>query len=87
MSLTLRQSQVLQFVADYQTANNGVSPSYDLISDHIGANSKSMIYRILNALEERGFITRLPNRARAITVLKTSAMPSGCCPTCGRASQ
>ncbi|PZU66785.1 MAG: repressor LexA, partial [Sphingobium sp.] len=48
----------------------GVSPSFEEMKDALDLRSKSGIHRLINALEERGFIRRLPNRARALEVLK-----------------
>ncbi len=49
---------------------NGVSPSFDEMRDQLGLKSKSGIYRLLDGLEERGYIRRLNNRARAVEVVK-----------------
>lgn len=67
--LTKRQRDVLVFV-DAHIRERGYSPSYDNIRDAIGAKSKSNVYDVLGALEERGFIRRLRNRARALEVLR-----------------
>ena len=48
----------------------GVPPSFDEMKDALDLKSKSGIHRLITALEERGFIRRLPNRARAIEVIK-----------------
>ena len=50
--------------------NNNYCPSYDEMKNALNLASKSGIHRLLNSLEERGFIKRLPNRARAIEILK-----------------
>jgi repressor LexA len=49
----------------------GTVPSFDEMSVALGLNSKSAVHRLVSALEERGFIRRIPNRARAIEVLKS----------------
>jgi SOS-response transcriptional repressor LexA len=69
--LTQRQRQVLDFLIDFTRANRGVSPSYDEVAAHLGFKSKSNTHRVLGDLEKRGFIRRLPNRVRAVEVLRT----------------
>lgn len=68
--LTRKQRDVLQFIIDQQLQNNGLTPSFDEMKDHVGLRSKSGIHRIVRALEERGFIFCLHHRARAIEVLR-----------------
>lgn len=68
--LTEKQRDLLYFIED-RTKETGVSPSFDEMKDALGLRSKSGIHRLITALEERGFIRRLPNRARALEVLKT----------------
>ena len=67
--LTYQQEKLLQFINDFQLKSN-VTPSFDEMKDGLGLKSKSGIHRILSALEERGYIRKLNNRARAIEVLK-----------------
>ncbi len=67
--LTRKQSELLRFINDRLT-ENGVPPSFDEMKDALDLRSKSGIHRLILALEERGFIRRLPNRARAIEVIK-----------------
>jgi hypothetical protein len=68
--LTTNQKNLLAFIkARY--AIDGVPPSYDEMRDAMGLNSKSGINRLVVALEERGYIRRLPNRARAIVPVET----------------
>ncbi len=62
--LTKKQHELLQFISRH-IGQNGVSPSFDEMKDALDLKSKSGIHRLINALEERGFIRRLPNRARA----------------------
>ncbi|NVJ70108.1 MAG: transcriptional repressor LexA [Alphaproteobacteria bacterium] len=68
--LTAKQNQLLQFIQE-RLATSGVSPSFDEMKDALGLKSKSGVHRLINALEERGFIRRMANRARAIEILKT----------------
>lgn len=76
--LTRKQHQLLLYVHDY-LKDNGVSPSFDEMKDALDLRSKSGIHRLITALEERGFIRRLPHRARALEVVKLpdSATPEG----------
>lgn len=67
--LTHKQHQMLMFIHDRLTTS-GISPSFEEMKDAIGLKSKSGIHRLITALEERGFISRLPNRARALEVIK-----------------
>lgn len=67
--LTQKQHDLLKFI-DKRLKKNSVSPSYDEMKVALGLASKSGIHRLITALEERGFIRRLPHRARALEVLK-----------------
>ena len=67
--LTRKQSELLRFVHE-RLREQGVPPSFDEMKEALDLKSKSGIHRLITALEERGFIRRLPNRARAIEVLK-----------------
>ena len=67
--LTKKQHELLSFI-DKQLNLKGVSPSYDEMKDALGLASKSGIHRLITALQERGFIRRLPHKARALEVLK-----------------
>tara|TARA_R110000787_G_scaffold212253_1_gene321983 strand:- start:167 stop:877 length:711 start_codon:yes stop_codon:yes gene_type:complete len=67
--LTRKQYELLQFI-DRHLKSRGVSPSFDEMKDALGLKSKSGIHRLITGLEERGFIRRLPHRARALEVLK-----------------
>lgn len=67
--LTKKQHELLSFI-DKQLNSKGVSPSYDEMKDALGLASKSGIHRLITALQERGFIRRLPHKARALEVLK-----------------
>ncbi|MFT4275312.1 MAG: transcriptional repressor LexA [Rhodopseudomonas sp.] len=77
--LTRKQFELLKFINE-RLKEAGVPPSFDEMKDALDLRSKSGIHRLITALEERGFIRRLPNRARAIEVIKlpdTGGMPSG----------
>ena len=67
--LTGRQQQLLLFV-NAHLKRNGVAPSFEEMKEFLGLRSKSGIHRLIKALEERGFIRRLPHRARALEVIK-----------------
>jgi repressor LexA len=74
--LTRKQLELLRFINE-RLKEAGVPPSFDEMKDALDLRSKSGIHRLITALEERGFIRRLPNRARAIEVIKLpdSALP------------
>src|SRR6201986_2340425 len=67
--LTRKQLELLQFINE-RLKESGVPPSFDEMKDALDLRSKSGIHRLITALEERGFIRRLANRARAIEVLR-----------------
>lgn len=67
--LTKKQHELLIFIND-RIKDSGVSPSFDEMKDALELRSKSGIHRLITALEERGFIRRLPNRARALEVVR-----------------
>jgi|SRR5690625_1580764 len=67
--LTRKQHELLQFIFRH-LKKEGVSPSFDEMKDALGLKSKSGIHRLITGLEERGFIRRLPHRARAIEILR-----------------
>lgn len=67
--LTRKQYELLVFI-DRRLKDQGISPSFDEMKDALGLRSKSGIHRLITGLEERGFIRRLPHRARALEVLK-----------------
>ena len=75
--LTAKQHELLLFI-NKRLNDSGVSPSFDEMREALDLKSKSGVHRLISALEERGFIRRLPNRARALEVLKLpdSAAPS-----------
>lgn len=67
--LTRKQHELICFIAD-RLAETGVSPSFEEMKDALELKSKSGVHRLISALEERGFLRRLPNRARALEVIK-----------------
>lgn len=67
--LTRKQHELLTYI-DNHLNTDGVPPSYDEMKDALGLKSKSGIHRLITGLEERGFIRRLPHKARALEVLK-----------------
>ena len=73
--LTKKQLELLNFLESHLKQNE-VPPSFDEMKDALNLKSKSGIHRLVSALEERGFIRRLPNRARAIEIIKTTAKDS-----------
>ena len=76
--LTVKQHELLNFIHDRLSAT-GVSPSFDEMREALDLKSKSGVHRLISALEERQFIRRLPNRARALEVVRMPeiATPSG----------
>jgi repressor LexA len=71
--LTRKQSELLTYI-QARLAESGISPSFEEMKDALALKSKSGVHRLISALEERGFIRRLPNRARALEILR---MPDG----------
>ena len=67
--LTAKQHELLNFINDRLSAT-GVSPSFDEMREALDLKSKSGVHRLISALEERKFIRRLPNRARALEVVR-----------------
>lgn len=67
--LTKKQHQLLMFIHD-RMQSDGVAPSFDEMKAALDLKSKSGIHRLITALEERGFLRRLPHRARALEVVK-----------------
>ena len=73
--LTRKQHELLVYI-DKSLSETGVSPSFEEMKDALDLKSKSGVHRLISALEERGFIRRLANRARALEVLKMPEMKS-----------
>jgi repressor LexA len=67
--LTSKQHELLLFIRD-RLGRDGISPSFDEMREALDLKSKSGVHRLISALEERGFIRRLANRARALEILK-----------------
>jgi len=82
--LTRKQHELLMFIHE-RIKESGVSPSFDEMKDALGLASKSGIHRLITALEERGFLRRLPHRARALEVTKLPSQATTAAPPKGRA--
>ena len=67
--LTRKQHELIRFIQE-KLEETGVSPSFEEMKEALDLKSKSGVHRLISALEERGFIRRLPNRARALEVLR-----------------
>jgi repressor LexA len=67
--LTRKQRELLKFIQE-RLADSGISPSFDEMKEALGLKSKSGVHRLITGLEERGFIRRLPHRARALDVVR-----------------
>lgn len=68
--LTVKQHELLLFIRN-RLDEAGISPSFEEMKDALDLKSKSGVHRLISALEERGFIRRLPNRARALEILRS----------------
>ena len=67
--LTAKQHELLRYIQN-KLEETGISPSFEEMKEALDLKSKSGVHRLISALEERGFIRRLPNRARALEVLR-----------------
>ena len=67
--LTRKQHELIRFIQT-RLEESGVSPSFEEMKEALDLKSKSGVHRLISALEERGFIRRLPNRARALEVIR-----------------
>ena len=74
--LTRKQHELLTYIHD-KLAETGVSPSFEEMKDALDLKSKSGVHRLISALEERGFLRRLPNRARALEVVRMPDVKAG----------
>src|SRR5687767_15038196 len=85
--LTAKQHELLMFIHG-RLGRTGVSPSFDEMREALDLKSKSGVHRLISALEERGFIHRLPNRARALEILKLpeASAPANVVPLAARAN-
>ncbi|MET0181445.1 MAG: transcriptional repressor LexA [Caulobacterales bacterium] len=81
--LTSKQKELLLFIHS-RIKETGVSPSFDEMKEALDLASKSGIHRLITALEERGFLRRLPHRARALEVLKLPDSVTPAAPPRGR---
>jgi repressor LexA len=82
--LTSKQHELLMFIHE-RIKESGVSPSFDEMKEALDLASKSGIHRLITALEERGFLRRLPHRARALEVVKLPQQATTAAPPKGRA--
>jgi repressor LexA len=74
--LTRKQSELLSYIHE-RLSESGVSPSFEEMKEALALKSKSGVHRLISALEERGFIRRLPNRARALEVVRLPDAKAG----------
>ena len=74
--LTKKQHELLSYIHEHLSLN-GVSPSFEEMKEALALKSKSGVHRLISALEERGFIRRLPNRARALEVMRMPDVKAG----------
>jgi repressor LexA len=81
--LTAKQKELLLYIHE-RIKESGVSPSFDEMKEALDLASKSGIHRLITALEERGFLRRLPHRARALEVLKMPDSATPAAPARGR---
>lgn len=72
--LTRKQHDLICFISD-RLGETGVSPSFEEMKEALDLKSKSGVHRLISALEERKFLRRLPNRARALEVLRMPDRP------------
>ncbi len=81
--LTRKQHELLMFIHE-RLKETGVSPSFDEMKEALDLASKSGIHRLITALEERGFLRRLPHRARALEVIRMPEQATAAAPARGR---
>lgn len=67
--LTAKQHELIRFIQQ-RLEDTGISPSFEEMKEALDLKSKSGVHRLISALEERGFIRRLPNRARALEIVR-----------------
>lgn len=77
--LTRKQHELLSFIQN-RLEESGISPSFEEMKEALDLKSKSGVHRLISALEERGFIRRLANRARALEVIKEPESSTGKAP-------
>lgn len=73
--LTARMRQCLCAIEEH-CCDRGIAPSHDELKEILGLKSKSGVNRLVAALEERGYLRRLPHRARALEIIKPQTGPS-----------
>src|SRR5574339_254336 len=83
--LTAKQKELLLYIHE-RIKESGVSPSFDEMKEALDLASKSGIHRLITALEERGFLRRLPHRARALEEVKLPQQATAAAPPKGRGS-
>ncbi|MGL4573563.1 MAG: LexA family protein, partial [Burkholderiaceae bacterium] len=76
IGLTPRQRECFECIEEFMQRTGGVAPSYEQLRSGLGWKANSSVGRILKGLEERGYIRRIPNRARAIEVIRPVAQPT-----------
>ena len=69
IGMTRKQAELLNYIETYMAVER-VSPSFEEMKDALGLKSKSGVHRLIAALEERGFLKRMANRARALEVVR-----------------
>ena len=74
--LTRKQHELLTYIHE-KLADTGVSPSFEEMKEALDLKSKSGVHRLISALEERGFLRRLPNRARALEIVRMPEVRAG----------
>lgn len=74
IGLTTQQRDLLAFIESYHADHPGISPSFREMMDGVGLKSTSGVYSLINQLEERGRIRRIPRRVRAIEVIAPDAL-------------
>ena len=68
--LTKKQKELFEYLNNF-ISKNGISPSFEEMKNALNLKSKSGIHRLITSLEQRGFIKRLPHRARAMEIIKS----------------
>lgn len=81
--LTRKQQDALEFIRSF-IAERKIPPSYNEIADALGVKSKSVVCRVVDALEDRGHIRRLAKRARSIELIENDPPSCPHCPHCQR---
>jgi repressor LexA len=81
--LTRKQRDLLLFIHERMSAGDDVAPSFEEMKEALGLKSKSGIHRLITGLVERGYIERLPHRARALEIKR---LPDGFKPAAGKAA-